>query len=56
LPNLRKIFASFRTDEEERRYSRKAFFNFFGFLGSCLIFSLLAQQISSGNDIQLSHR
>lgn len=44
LPNLRRLFASFRTEEEEREYSRSAFFNFVGFLGTCALFSLIAQK------------
>lgn len=37
---------SFRTEEEERIYSRTAFFNLLGFLGSCVAFSVLAQRLS----------
>lgn len=44
FPNLRRLFVSFRTEEEEREYSRRAFFNFIGFLGSCALFSLIAQK------------
>lgn len=44
LPNLRRIFASFRTEKEEREYSRQAFFNLIGFLGTCVVFSLMAQK------------
>ncbi|KAK9467310.1 hypothetical protein V1512DRAFT_260917, partial [Lipomyces arxii] len=46
FPNPRRIFSSFRTDEEERQYSRQAFLNLVGFLGSCLIFSFVAQKLS----------
>ncbi|KAK9460435.1 uncharacterized protein V1516DRAFT_664834 [Lipomyces oligophaga] len=46
VPNPRRVFASFRTEEEERRYSRRAFFNWMGFLGSSLIFSFWAQKLS----------
>lgn len=71
LPNLRRIFASFRTEEEEREYSRTAvsgaifwlfsaftmltnwlqFFNLIGFLGTCVVFSLIAQKISGSKSI-----
>ncbi|KAK9368937.1 hypothetical protein V1509DRAFT_639296 [Lipomyces kononenkoae] len=53
LPNPRRIFASFRTDEEEREYSRRAFLNFMGFLGSCLIFSFIAQKLSGSKGLIL---
>lgn len=46
IASIRRIFASFRTKEEERSYSRKAFFNLLGFLGSCVIFSFVAQKLS----------
>ncbi|CUM67197.1 uncharacterized protein PRCAT00004890001 [Priceomyces carsonii] len=46
IASIRRIFASFRTEEEERLYSRKAFFNLLGFLGSCVIFSFVAQKLS----------
>ncbi|KAK6457301.1 uncharacterized protein RJT20DRAFT_93784 [Scheffersomyces xylosifermentans] len=46
VASIRRIFASFRTEEEERLYSRKAFFNLLGFLGSCVIFSFVAQRLS----------
>ncbi|KAB8282924.1 hypothetical protein B0I72DRAFT_84450 [Yarrowia lipolytica] len=46
LINIRRIFASFRTDEEEREYSRKAFYYLLGFLGSCAFSSLVAQRLS----------
>ena len=45
IASIRRIFASFRT-EEEKAYSRKAFFNLLGFLGSCVIFSFVAQKLS----------
>lgn len=44
--SIRRIFASFRTEEEERMYSRKAFFNLLGFLSSCVLFSFVAQKLS----------
>ncbi|ODV94369.1 hypothetical protein PACTADRAFT_4311 [Pachysolen tannophilus NRRL Y-2460] len=46
LPNIRRLFASFRTEEEEKIYSRKAFYNFLGFLASCVAFSFVAQQLA----------
>lgn len=46
FPNIRRIFSSFRTEEEERQYSRIAFFNLLGFIGSCVVFSLVAQKFS----------
>lgn len=51
LPNLRRIFSSFRTEEEERQYSRTAFFNLIGFLGTCVVFSLIAQKISGSKTL-----
>lgn len=44
--SIRRIFQSFRTEEEERLYSRAAFFNLLGFLGSCVLFSFVAQRLS----------
>ncbi|OBA21462.1 hypothetical protein METBIDRAFT_31982 [Metschnikowia bicuspidata var. bicuspidata NRRL YB-4993] len=46
IASIRRIFTSFRTEEEEKAYSRHAFFNFLGFLGSCVIFSFVAQKLS----------
>lgn len=46
LDSIRRIFTSFRTEEEERSYSRMAFFNLLGFLGSCVLFSFVAQKMS----------
>jgi hypothetical protein len=46
IASIRRIFASFRTEEEERLYSRAAFFNLLGFLGSCVLFSFVAQRLS----------
>ncbi|XAO22637.1 hypothetical protein I312_101410 [Cryptococcus bacillisporus CA1280] len=36
LPNLRSIFASSRTSEEERQLSRTTFYKFTAFVGACL--------------------
>ncbi|CDK27930.1 unnamed protein product [Kuraishia capsulata CBS 1993] len=47
IPNIRRFFAMFRTEEEERSYSRKAFYNFVGFLASCVAFSFVAQRLES---------
>ncbi|ODQ79129.1 hypothetical protein BABINDRAFT_37980 [Babjeviella inositovora NRRL Y-12698] len=44
FPNIWRIFASFRTEEEERQQSRKAFFNLVGFLATCVVFSFVAQK------------
>lgn len=46
VASIRRIFTSFRTEEEERLYSRTAFFNLLGFLGSCVMFSFVAQKLS----------
>ncbi|QBM89428.1 hypothetical protein METSCH_D05000 [Metschnikowia aff. pulcherrima] len=46
IASIRRIFTSFRTEEEEKAYSRSAFFNLLGFLGSCVIFSFVAQKLS----------
>ncbi|KAG7666430.1 uncharacterized protein J8A68_000039 [[Candida] subhashii] len=54
IASIRRIFASFRTEEEERLYSRAAFFNLLGFLGSCVLFSFVAQQLSR-NPRELAH-
>lgn len=45
IASIRRIFASFRTEEEERSYSRSAFFNLLGFLGLCVMFSFVAQKL-----------
>ncbi|CAD6891498.1 unnamed protein product [Tilletia controversa] len=42
LPNLRRIFASARTSEQERFVSRQAFFRFVTFLTSCVFIALLS--------------
>lgn len=46
IASIRRIFASFRTEEEEKSYSRSAFFNLLGFLSSCVMFSFVAQKLS----------
>jgi hypothetical protein len=46
ISSIRRIFSSFRTEEEEKIYSRKAFFNLLGFLGSCVLFSFVAQKLA----------
>ena len=43
--SLRNIFASFRTEEEERSYSRLAFFNFIGFITISVVFSFIATKV-----------
>jgi hypothetical protein len=42
LPNLRRIFSSSRTDDQERAVSRQAFFRFCNFLASCAVIALLS--------------
>ncbi|KAL9936812.1 hypothetical protein V8E36_004047 [Tilletia maclaganii] len=42
LPNLRRIFASARTSEQERFVSRQAFFRFVTFVTSCVMIALLS--------------
>ncbi|GHJ86089.1 hypothetical protein NliqN6_2491 [Naganishia liquefaciens] len=44
LPNLRHIFASSRTSDEERQLSRTTFYKFAAFVGSCVVISLLASR------------
>ncbi|GBC42127.2 hypothetical protein RhiirA5_282507 [Rhizophagus irregularis] len=44
FPNLRRIFSSFRTPEEERQISRSAFFKFVGFVISCMAITMLANR------------
>ncbi|ALO60407.1 hypothetical protein CNB03575 [Cryptococcus deneoformans JEC21] len=51
LPNLRSIFASSRTSEEERQLSRTTFYKFTAFVGACLVISLLAAR-NSGRDLR----
>lgn len=46
IASIRRIFASFRTEEEEKSYSRRAFFNLLGYLVSCVIFSFVAQKLT----------
>ncbi|WPK25170.1 hypothetical protein PUMCH_002474 [Australozyma saopauloensis] len=46
VASIRRIFSLFRTEEEEKSYSRSAFFNLLGFLGSCVFFSFVAQKLS----------
>ncbi|KAF8468988.1 hypothetical protein BDZ91DRAFT_721531 [Kalaharituber pfeilii] len=46
LPNLRKLFALSRTEEEERTYSRMAFYNLILFVGSIAAFSYFAQRMT----------
>ncbi|ORY80676.1 hypothetical protein BCR35DRAFT_331744 [Leucosporidium creatinivorum] len=48
LPNLRNIFASFRTPNEEKRWSQKAFYKFCGFLLVTLGMSLIATKSRRG--------
>ncbi|KAJ2879308.1 hypothetical protein H4R27_005388, partial [Coemansia aciculifera] len=42
LPNFRAIFASFRTDEEERMYRNTAIIKFAGFVAMCAAMSIIA--------------
>ncbi|KAI7856526.1 hypothetical protein BDC45DRAFT_502954 [Circinella umbellata] len=48
LPNLWKIYSSFRTPEEERQFSRSAFFKFSGYILSCIVMTVLASRYTSG--------
>ncbi|KAH8088109.1 hypothetical protein HD553DRAFT_340226 [Filobasidium floriforme] len=47
LPNLRSIFASARTSDEEKQLSRATFYRFAVFVGSCVFISLLASKSNS---------
>ncbi|KAI1288874.1 hypothetical protein EDD11_009605, partial [Mortierella claussenii] len=42
LPNLRRIFSSFRTPEEEAQISRSAFFKFSGYILTCAFITWVA--------------
>ncbi|KAF9322595.1 hypothetical protein BG006_002257 [Podila minutissima] len=42
LPNLRRIFASSRTPEEEAQISRSAFFKFSGYILTCAFITWVA--------------
>ncbi|KAG0234921.1 hypothetical protein BGX31_004430 [Mortierella sp. GBA43] len=42
LPNLRRIFSSFRTPEEEAQISRSAFFKFSGYILTCAFITWIA--------------
>ncbi|EPQ26868.1 uncharacterized protein PFL1_05503 [Pseudozyma flocculosa PF-1] len=42
LPNLRRIFSSSRTDDQERAVSRQAFFRCLSFIASCAVIALLS--------------
>ncbi|CAK9784292.1 hypothetical protein CC85DRAFT_68259 [Cutaneotrichosporon oleaginosum] len=44
LPNLRTIFASARSSEEERQLSRATFYKFSAFVASVLVISLIASR------------
>ncbi|RKP23281.1 hypothetical protein SYNPS1DRAFT_17507 [Syncephalis pseudoplumigaleata] len=44
LPNFRRIYASFRTPEEERRISREAFFKCVGFVVACVAITWVASK------------
>ncbi|KAI9301071.1 hypothetical protein BJ944DRAFT_272027 [Cunninghamella echinulata] len=48
LPNLWKIYSSFRTPEEERQFSRSAFFKFSGYILSCIVITVLASRSNGG--------
>ncbi|KAM7190832.1 hypothetical protein V8F33_009255 [Rhypophila sp. PSN 637] len=47
FPNLRRLFIEARTDDEEREVSRKAFYNAVLFMGSVIVFSLIAQRLNA---------
>ncbi|KAI8869371.1 hypothetical protein GQ42DRAFT_29357 [Ramicandelaber brevisporus] len=42
IPNFRSIFASFRSEDEERRYMQRAFIKFGGFLAVCAALTIFA--------------
>ncbi|KAH3901151.1 Mco6p SCDLUD_002634 [Saccharomycodes ludwigii] len=42
--HLRDIFKQFRSEEEQISLSRKAFFQMVGYVGSCMVISLLVQK------------
>ncbi|PIA17885.1 hypothetical protein COEREDRAFT_40020 [Coemansia reversa NRRL 1564] len=44
LPNFRAIFASFRTDEEERSFRNAAILRFAGFVAACAAMSIVANK------------
>lgn len=46
IPNLRKIFASFRTKEDEAEFGRRALYNLIGFIGSVVAFKFFFDRIS----------
>lgn len=47
IPNLRKIFASFRTKEDEAEFGRQALYNLIGFIGSVVAFNFLLDRLKS---------
>ncbi|KAI9467980.1 MAG: hypothetical protein EXX96DRAFT_585590 [Benjaminiella poitrasii] len=53
LPNLWKIYSSFRTPEEERQFSRSAFFKFSGFILSCIAMTVFASRYNGNNKPKL---
>ncbi|RPA91138.1 hypothetical protein L873DRAFT_348124 [Choiromyces venosus 120613-1] len=46
LPNLRKLFAASRSEQEESAYSRTAFYNLLFFVTSIAAFSYAAQRLA----------
>ncbi|KAM0792700.1 hypothetical protein ACM66B_002480 [Microbotryomycetes sp. NB124-2] len=54
LPNLRNIFASFRTPHEERKWSQRAFYHFIGFILVTMGMSLVATRSRQAQFRQLA--
>ncbi|CCX31799.1 hypothetical protein FPQ18DRAFT_329135 [Pyronema domesticum] len=52
IPNLRALFAASRTEEEERTYSRTAFYNLLLFITSIAGFSFIAQHVGRTNKLR----
>ncbi|KAG0092753.1 hypothetical protein BGZ93_008187 [Podila epicladia] len=61
LPNLRRIFASSRTPEEEAQISRSAFFKFSGYILTCAFITWVAAKqgahlrLGAGTSVSPSH-
>lgn len=46
LPDFRRIYQTFRTEEEERDISNSAFFKFCGFIASVVAFNIIRAKLS----------
>ncbi|KAH8151246.1 uncharacterized protein LAJ45_04448 [Morchella importuna] len=51
LPNLRKLFAASRSEQEESAYSRTAFYNLLFFVTSIAAFSFAAQRLAPAKNM-----